>query len=111
VSVRDLLATIRREVIAGKVTPTRAGELAMQLSALLGNISDEICVAEMAYNEVYSNKFDELGKASHAEIKAKLTDEYKRLIEVKGAKEATTEMVWSLRKMQDTFRAEMQLQR
>lgn len=101
-SVRDMLATLRREVSAGNLQPTRMGAIAAQLSALLGNIGDEQTDAEMAYNAVYSQWFDELGKASHAEIKAKLTPEYRRLLEVKAAKDATVEMIWSLRKCQET---------
>ena len=110
-SVRDLLARIRREVINGGLTPTRTGELAAQLSALLGNIGDELRASEMAYNAVYARMLDEVGKANRAQIKAKLTPEYERLLEAKAAEQTTVEMIRSLRRLQDTANNEMRLQR
>ena len=110
-SVRDLLAKIRREVIAGNLTPARTGEVAAQLSALLGNIGDELRAAEMAYNAIYAQLLDEVGKANRAEIKAKLTPEYERLLEAKSAEHVTLEMIRSLRRLQDTHINEMRLSR
>lgn len=110
-SVRDLLARIRREVINGGLTPTRTGEIAAQLSALLGNIGDECREAEMAYNGVYARLLDEHGKANRAQIKAKLTPEYARLLEANNAEQVTLEMIRSLRRLQETANNEMRLAR
>lgn len=110
-SVRDLIARCRREVITGGMTPSRTGELATQLSALLGNVGDEIRDAEMAFNAVYAKCLDECGKANRAEIQAKLTGEYRRLREAQDTEKVTLEMVRSLRKLQDTYQSEMRLQR
>jgi hypothetical protein len=111
VSVRDLIARIRREVINGGLTPTRTGEIAAQLSALLGNICDEIRDAEMAYNAKVAELLDELGKANRAEMKGKLTPEYLRLREAEDTEKVTQQMILSLRKLQDTANNEMRLQR
>lgn len=110
-SVRELLAKCRLEVLNGGLTPTRTGEIAAQLSALLGNITDEIRDAEMAYNATYSHALDECGKANRAEIKAKLTPEYSRLREASDAEKVTLEMVRSLRRLQETQTNEMRLSR
>lgn len=110
-SVRELIARLRREVIAGNLTPTRTGEVAAQLSALLGNVSDEIRDAEMAYNVVCARLLDELGKANRAEMKGRLTPEYGRLREAKDTHEVTVEMIRSLRRLQETYSVEMRLQR
>lgn len=110
-SVRELLAKARIEVINGNLTPIRTGELAAQLSALLGNIGDEQRGAEMAYNRVFAQCLDEHGKANRAEIAARLTPEYERLIEARNAEKVTLEMVRSLRRLQDTQSNEMRLAR
>lgn len=110
-SVRELLAKARREVINGNLTPTRTGELAAQLSALLGNVTDEIRDAEMAYNAVFAKCLDDCGKANRAEIQAKLTEEYRRLREANDTEKVTLEMVRSLRRLQDTQSNEMRLAR
>ena len=110
-TIRDMLARLRSEVIAGDLSPARAGEIATQLSALLGNVTQEIREADMAYNAVFAKCLDEEGKANRARIRAELTQEYLRKREAHDLQLVTVEMVRSLRKMQDTFRDEMRLAR
>jgi hypothetical protein len=107
VSVRELIGGIRKEVIAGNVSPARAGDLAAQLSALLGNITDEVLEAEMAYNAKLVNLLAEHEAKARAEVYAKSTEEYRRLRGAEGMHTDTLEMVRSLRKVQDTYRAEI----
>jgi hypothetical protein len=111
VSVRELLAKCRLEVLNGNLSPTRTGEIAAQLSALLSNICEEIREREMAFNAVYSKHLDDCGKANRAAIKAKLTPEYGHLREAQDTEKVTTEMIRSLRRLQDTQRVEMHLAR
>jgi len=111
VSVREMLAALRKEVLAGELTPTRAGEIATELSALLGNIASEIREADMAYNQVYARELDTEKKANRAKIRAELTDEYRRKREAHDLHMVTVEMIRSLRKLQDTIRDEMRLAR
>jgi hypothetical protein len=110
-TVRDLTAAIRHEVRAGDLAPGRAGELATQLAALLANICAEIRAADMAYNEVFADMLDQEGKANRAKIRAELTPAYARKREAHDEHTVTLELIRSLRKMQDTFREEMRLQR
>lgn len=110
-SVRTLVDDARREILAGDLGPARAGEIATQLSALLGNISTEIRDADMAYNVVFAKCLDECGKANRAKIRAELSEEYARKREAHDLHMVAVEMIRSLRKLQDTFREEMRLQR
>lgn len=110
-SVRDLITKIRREVIAGGLSDLRVGEVAAQLSALLGNIDEEGRAAEMAYNRIFAKCLDEHEKVNRAEVQAKLTPEYERLREAQGTEKVTLEMIRSLRRLQDTAREQMRLQR
>ena len=110
-TVRDMVTKIRIEVREGGLTPIRAGELATELSSLLGNIAEEITDADMAYNAVYAQHLDAEGKANRAKIRAELTPEYRRKREAHDAHLVAVEMMRSLRKLQDTMREEMRLQR
>lgn len=109
VTVRDMVSELRSEVLAGNLSPSRAAEIATELSALLGNIAEEITDADMAYNLVYAFYLDQEGKANRAKIRAELTEEYRRKRRAHDLHMVTVEMVRSLRKMQDTFRDSMRL--
>jgi hypothetical protein len=111
VTVREMVTAIRVEVREGGLTPIRAGELATELSSLLGNIAEEITDADMAYNAVYAQHLDTEGKANRARIRAELTPEYLRKRQAHDTHLVAVEMMRSLRKLQDTFREEMRLAR
>ena len=110
-SVRELVDAARKEVLAGGLVPSRVGEIAAELSALLGNISEEIREADMAYNAVYAEWLDKETKANRAKIRAELTPEYQRKREAHDYHAVTLELVRSLRKLQDSQIGEMRLQR
>jgi len=111
VSVRELVDKARMEVLAGELQPIRVGELASELSALLGNIFQEIREADMAFNAVYAACLDQEGKANRAKIRAELTPEYQRKREAHDYHAVTLELVRSLRKLQDSQIGEMRLSR
>jgi len=111
VSVRELVDKARMEVLAGELQPIRVGELASELSALLGNIFQEIREADMAFNAVYATCLDQEGKANRAKIRAELTPEYQRKREAHDYHAVTLELVRSLRKLQDSQIGEMRLSR
>ena len=110
-SVRELVDKARMEVLAGELQPIRVGELASELSALLGNIFQEIREADMAFNAVYAACLDQEGKANRAKIRAELTPEYQRKREAHDYHAVTLELVRSLRKLQDSQIGEMRLSR
>lgn len=110
-SVREMVAGYRREVLAGGLVPSRVGEIAAELSSLLGNIAEEIREADMAFNAVYAGCLDTEKKANRAKIRAELTPEYQRKREAHDVHMVTLELIRSLRKLQDTQLGEMRLQR
>ena len=74
--IRDQIKKIQNEVKdAQDLFPARASELLMTLSALLGNINDEIRDSEMKY----------------------ISPEYKRKIEARNTKELAIELMRSLK--------------
>lgn len=110
-TVRGLVDAVRHEVMAGELTATRAGELSTTLSALLGNIASEVLDADMAYNAVFAKCLDEEGKANRARIRAELTEDYRRKREAHDLHMVAVEMIRSLRKLQESVRAEINLAR
>lgn len=108
-TVRDMVIAIRDEVSAGNLTPMRAGELATELAALLGNITDHIRACDVAYNRVYAHLLDSEGKANRAKVKADTSAEYLARREAHDQLLVATEMMRSLRKLQDTYREEMRM--
>jgi hypothetical protein len=110
-TVRELVHGYQREVLRGGLTPTRYGEIASELAALLGNIAEEIRDADMAYNAIYAEWLDREQKANRAKIRAELTEEYRRKREAHDCHMVTLEMIRSLRKLQDSVREEMRLTR
>lgn len=108
-TVRDMVNEIRDEVRRGGLTPSRAGELASELSALLGNIGEEIRDADMAYNARFAMCLDEAGSAARAKVRAETTEEYRRKREAHDFHMVTLEMVRSLRKLTEAFIAESRI--
>ena len=96
--IRDQIKKIQNEVKDAKdLFPARASELLMTLSALLGNVNDEIRDAEMAYNKVLLGFLDSNEKANRAKIRADISDENARRIEARNTKELAIELMRSLK--------------
>ena len=86
-TVRDHIESIRREVRDTDLLPDRAAELLNQLSALLGNVLDEIRDADMDYAVVLLKHLDSEEAANRAKIRAQTTPEYLRSREARDTKE------------------------
>lgn len=110
-TVRDMVTKLRVEARQPGLTPIRAAEIAVELSSLLGNISEEITDAVLAYNAVFAGYLDSEGKANRAKIRAELSPEYRRKREAEDTDRVAVELVRSLRKLQDTYREEMRMQK
>lgn len=108
-TVREMVDAVRREVLAGNLSPVRAAELHVRLSALLGNIFEEIREADMAYNAVYAGFLDTEGKANRAKIRAELSQEYRRKREAHDYHKVTEQLILSLKKMQSALETEMRM--
>lgn len=75
----------------------RAAEILVEVTALLGNINDEIRKRDMEYNKVLLSCFDAEPKANRAKIKAETTEEYQAKREARDTKELTIEIIRSLK--------------
>lgn len=110
-SVRELIEEMRREVRDKDLPPQRAAEITTKLTALLGNVLDEIRDAEMAFNRVLLTHLDAEKKANRARIVAQTTPEYARAKQAKDTQVVVLEMIRSLRQVLRTQTEEMRLTR
>ena len=96
-STRELINEVQGEVGHGDLLPGRASELLNQLSALLGNINDEIRRADLAYSRILLKWLDIETKANRAKITAETTPEYEAKQIARNTKELAIEMIRSLK--------------
>ena len=97
-SIREQVKKIQDEVRdTSDLFPARASELLMTLSALLGNINDEIKKREIEYNKVLLGFLDSNEKANRAKIRADISPEYKNKMEARNTKELAIELMRSLK--------------
>ena len=97
--VRAMLKEYRQRFLhSDGVTKLAASQALVEISALLGNVNDEIRKADQAYYL----KFDELLSGekmpvSRAEVRMRSSDEYMRLQEAKNEFEMAMELIRSLK--------------
>lgn len=96
-TTRELINNIQEEVGRGDLLPGRASELLNQLSALLGNINDEIRRADLEYSRTLLKWLDIETKANRAKIQAETTPEYEAKQTARNTKELAMEMLRSLK--------------
>lgn len=97
-SVRDLVKGYQREVQqTADLLPDRAAELLMQLTALMGNIADEIREADSEYAVTLLHFLDTEKKANRARIRAEISPEFRRKQEARDTEKLVTELTRSLK--------------
>jgi hypothetical protein len=109
-TIRDMVHEIQLEVRAGNLMPARAADLLGMLTALLGNVNDEIMEADAEFATVLLTCMDSEGK-NRARIVAETTPAYRRRQIARNTKELVTEMIGSLKYIQRAAEAEMRLSR
>lgn len=110
-TVREMVAALQREVLAGDLTPDRASEILLKLTALLGNCAAEIREADLVYANRLLAELNAHDKANRARIAAEVTPEFRRKREAHDAKDLVVELIRSLRQMLRTAGDEMRLSR
>lgn len=110
-SVRERIAAIHSQQLKGGTTQIQAAQWQAVLGALCGNVLEEIREAEADYHVVYARLLDSEGKANRAEIKAQLTDEYKRLRQAKDTLKLVESMTAGLKAIQFAERTAEKLTR
>jgi hypothetical protein len=110
-TIRDMVKAFQIEIRDTAVTPDRTAELLAKLTALLGNVNEEIREADHAYAVVLLRCLDANEAANRARIRAETTPEYARRREARDIKELTIEMIRSLKVVLKTHQEEMRLTR
>lgn len=110
-TVRDLVRAAQREIATSDLLPDRAAQLLTHLTALVGNVNDEIRVADMAYASVLLRHLDGEEVANRAKIRAETTPEYQRKREARDTKELVVELIRSLKYFLKAQAEEMRLAR
>lgn len=110
-SVRELIEEMRRELRDEDVLPTRAAEILQRLTALLGNVLQEIRESEAVFNGVLLKFLDSDEAANRAKIRAQATPEYARAREAKDTLTVVTELIRSLKVILKALETEMRLSR
>lgn len=96
-TIRDRVANIQNEILAGNLTPARSAEMLVELSAIFGNINDEIRLRDVEYNKVLLHFYETEETANRAKIKAETSDEYNNKRIARDTKELTVELIRSLK--------------
>ena len=111
-TVRELVKSYQREVQqVVDLSPDRAADLLMKLTALLGNCADEIREADAEYAVTLLHWLDTEAKANRARIRAEISAEYRRRQEARDTKELVVELSRSLKYFLRAKTEELQLSR
>ena len=109
-TVRERVKAAQKEIRdGGELLPTRAAQLLMELTALLGNCLEEIREADSAYATVLLRALETSEKANRAKIWAETSGEYQRKREARDTRELVQELVASLKYYLRSLEAEMRL--
>lgn len=96
-SIRQIVQDIQTELANGNLEPDRASEILVTLTAVLGNITDEILLRDVEYNKILLGLYDSEKTANRAKIKAEVSPEYIAKQEARNTKEKVIEMIRSLK--------------
>lgn len=111
-TIRDMVRRLQLEASqVDQLTPTRASEVLVALTALYANIRDELRESEFAYNAVLLSHLDAEEAASRARIRAQNSDAYRRMRVAKDAEVTVIELIRTLKSYTRTAQEEMRLAR
>lgn len=110
-TVRDLVKALQVEARTQELLPTRAAQMLVELTSLLGNTSEEIRQADHAYATVLLQHLDSEEAANRAKIRAETSPEYLRKREARDTRELVIELVRSLKYYVRLCEEEMRLQK
>lgn len=107
-TIRERIQSYQNEILAGSLMPQRASEILTEISALLGNINEQIKNCDIAYNKVLLGFYETEEKANRAKIKADISPEYEAMRDARNVEKVATELIKSLkyllRSMENEFR-------
>lgn len=106
-----MVAGIQREIRATDLTPERARDLLLKLSALMGNVLEEIKEADADYATVLLQHLDGEEAANRAKIRAETTEQFKRKQEARNCQTLMVEMSRAIKHYLNSLSEEMRLTR
>jgi len=110
-SIRSIVREIQVECRDTEVHPQRAAEMLTTLTAILGNIGDELRQANLACDVKYLELFQTHKAANRAKLFLNVTSEYARKCEAVDTREEAKQLVITLRQVLRTAGDEMRLTR
>jgi len=96
-TIRERINNYQNEIIKGDLFPERAAEILTEISALLGNINDEMLKRDVEYNKVLLKYLEEEKTANRAKIKADISPEYELMKTARNTEKQVLEMIRSLK--------------
>lgn len=110
-TIRERIRKIQGDLRDGALTPDLTRESLVQLTALLGNVSDEQRAADSEFKVVLLDAMRTESKANRARIVAETSPQYARAREAKDTATLVTEMIRSCRAYLRSLDEEMRLAR
>lgn len=96
-TIRERISSYQSEILKGNLLPARAAEILTEMSALLGNINEEITQRDIAYNKVLLDKLESEKSANKAKIMAGITPEYEAMRVARNTEKVAIEVIRSLK--------------
>ena len=110
-TIRDMVKAMQVEIRDTDLQPSRAADLLTRLTALMGNVNDEIRIADQEYALCLLGHLQQEEKANRAKIQAEVSPQYQRKREARDTKELVIELVRSLKYFLKAKEEEMRLSR
>lgn len=96
-TIRERIQQYQGEALKGNLLPGRAAEILTELSALLGNINDEITSRTMSYNKHLLDCMESEKSANRAKIKAGTHETYKMMRDAINTEKVAVELIRALK--------------
>lgn len=110
-TIRERVRKIQADLRDGALTPDMAREHLVTLTALMGNVNDELREADVEYKHVLLRFLSGDEAANRARIKAECSSEWLRAREAKDTKDLIVEMIRSCKAYLRSLSEEMNLAR
>jgi hypothetical protein len=98
VTVRSLVEEIQAEVKeSAELLPARAADLLNRLTALYGNVLEDMTAADIAYNHVMAGALTSEDAANRAKVRAQTTPQYAEMRRAHNLEKLTVELIRTLK--------------
>jgi hypothetical protein len=98
VTTRELVEEIQAEVRdSAELQPGRAADMLNRLTALYGNVLEDMTAADIAYNHVMSGALSSEDAANRAKVRAQTTPQYADMRRAHNLEKLTLELIRTLK--------------